>query len=198
MTLFHTPWSLFRIAASFSSWFCIISFCLLVSCTSSLMPFFLFSSCKTEEKSKCDADINTINKYTNGVKGTLPPVTPVQWSVPCRSRPCSLSSCWLSCFPFEHCSKHSDRCKKTDNRQSWWWSTVIREAVRYLWMMLLSYSSPSGVSMMAYSSLVTWSRAGRESPSVMWLIICGNNLFGERQERAPTAFFTAWGEKCEH
>lgn len=41
----RTPWSLLRMVASFSTWICIISFCLLVSCTSSLMPFFFLISC---------------------------------------------------------------------------------------------------------------------------------------------------------
>lgn len=39
-----TSCSRLRICASLSSWACSISFCLLVSCTSSFMPFFFFIS----------------------------------------------------------------------------------------------------------------------------------------------------------
>lgn len=39
-----TSCSRLRICASLSSWACSISFCLLVNCTSSFMPFFFFIS----------------------------------------------------------------------------------------------------------------------------------------------------------
>lgn len=86
-----------------------------------------------------------------------------------------------------------------DNSLSWRSLLSLEgEAVCYLWMMLLSYSCPSGVSMMEYSSLVTWSKAGWERPLVTWLITRGKSLLGESAERAPTAFFTACREKHGH
>lgn len=100
----------------------------------------------------------------------------------------------LSFWALKQTQRQKTDVKKMPNRQQKVTAigrTVGGEAARHLWMMLLSCSSPSGVSRMPYSSLVTWSRAGRESPSVTWLIIRGKNLFGERPERAPTAFFTA-------
>lgn len=197
---FHTPWSLLRISASFSSWICIISFCLLVSCNSSLMPFFFFISCETKEESKC---VQTLKR---------PPPKATQMMVRRLyllqlqfndlflvgvGFVLSLHVGFLGAFFLGTAARAEVNKWETDTDSSGDFC-VGGEAVRYLWMMVLSYSCPSGVSMMAYSSLVTWSRAGRESPSVTWLITRGNNLFGERLERAPTAFFSAWGEKRDH
>lgn len=63
-----------------------------------------------------------------------------------------------------------------------------RALLTYLWIIDLSYSSPSGVFMMAYSSRVTWCRAGFSIVAEMVLISWGSTLPGESRERDPTAF----------
>lgn len=58
----------------------------------------------------------------------------------------------------------------------------------YLCIIDLSYSSPSGVFMMANSSRVTWHRAGFSIDAEIVLMSCGSTLPGESRDRDPTAF----------
>lgn len=67
----------------------------------------------------------------------------------------------------------------------------------YLCMMDLSYSSPSGVFMMANSSRVTWHRAGFSIDVEIMLMSCGSTLPGESRERDPTAFIDDYQENKE-
>lgn len=65
----------------------------------------------------------------------------------------------------------------------------------YLCIIDLSYSSPSGVFMMANSSRVTWHRAGFSIDAEIVLMSCGSTLPGESRERDPTAFIDDYQEK---
>lgn len=67
----------------------------------------------------------------------------------------------------------------------------------YLCIIDLSYSSPSGVFMMANSSRVTWHRAGFCIDAEMVLMSCGSTLPGESRERDPTAFIDDYQENEE-
>lgn len=64
----------------------------------------------------------------------------------------------------------------------------------YLCIIDLSYSSPSGVFMMANSSRVTWHRAGFSIDAEIVLMSCGSTLPGESRERDPTAFMDDYQE----
>lgn len=64
----------------------------------------------------------------------------------------------------------------------------------YLCIIDLSYSSPSGVFMMANSSRVTWHRAGFSIDAEIVLMSCGSTLPGESRERDPTAFIDDYQE----
>lgn len=64
----------------------------------------------------------------------------------------------------------------------------------YLCIIDLSYSSPSGVFMMANSSRVTWQRAGFSIDAEIVLMSSGSTLPGESRERDPTAFIGDYQE----
>lgn len=125
-----------------------------------------------------------------------PPAAPALWSALCRNTPYSLASCWLSsCSPAVRCQN-----KKTTlamNQQHIVTDVSIEkfEMRLHLMMMLLSYSSPSGVCMIAYSWRVTSLSAGLDNRWVTWSITRGSRWVGDRTDREPTAFWTAYEER---
>lgn len=136
------------------------------------------------------------------VRSLSPPAAQALWSALCKNTPYSLASCCLSsCSPAVRCQ--NEKTTLAMNQQDILIHSVYRcschtcfyrgvEMKLYLMMMLLSYSSPSGVCMIAYSWRVTSLSAGLDNRWVTWSITRGSSLVGDRTDREPTAFWTAY------